>query len=180
MARVEDGFLMTPNSISPKRAPLKRAPLLSAGIVLGAGLGGFVDGIVFHHLLLWHQMISAKVSNSTLVGAKINMYWDGVFHAGMWSLTVFGLVLLFRAARKPHTLWSGQFLLGAMLLGWGIFNLADGISNHHIFALHHLREYSDNPLLWDLGYLASGVVLAVVGWLIMRGVTSLPRIQSES
>jgi uncharacterized membrane protein len=175
MARVEDGFLMTPNSIS-----LKRAPLLSAGIVLGAGLGGFVDGIVFHHLLQWHQMISAKVSNSTLVGAKINMYWDGVFHAGMWSLTVFGLVLLFRAARKPHTLWSGQFLFGAMLLGWGIFNLADGISNHHIFALHHLREYSDNPLLWDLGYLVSGVVLSVAGWLITRGVPSQSHIQAVS
>jgi uncharacterized membrane protein len=167
MARVEIGFLMTSNSISPKRAPL-----LSAGIVLGAGLGGFVDGILFHHLLQWHQMISAKVSNATLVGAKINMYWDGVFHAGMWSLTVLGLVLLFRAAQKPHTLWSGQLLFGAMLLGWGIFNLADGISNHHIFALHHLREYAANPLLWDLGYLVSGVVLAIVGWLIMRGVIS--------
>ena len=158
----------------------KKAPLLSAGIVLGAGLGGFVDAIVFHHLLQWHQMISAKVSNATLVGAKINMYWDGVFHAGMWSLTVLGIVLLFRAAQKPHTMWSGQLLFGAMLLGWGIFNLVDGISNHHIFALHHLHQYAANPLLWDLGYLASGVVFAAVGWLITRGVTSSSRLQLES
>jgi uncharacterized membrane protein len=166
--------------MTSNRNSLKRAPLSSAGIVLGAGLGGFVDAILFHHLLQWHQMISSKVSNATLVGSKINMYWDGVFHAGMWSLTVFGLVLLFRAAQKPHTLWSGQLLFGAMLLGWGIFNVVDGISNHHIFALHHLRQYADNPLLWDLAYLASGVVVAIAGWLIMRGVTSSSGVPLES
>jgi uncharacterized membrane protein len=30
-----------------------------AGVVLGIGLGGFFDGIVFHKLLQWHHMLTA-------------------------------------------------------------------------------------------------------------------------
>ena len=32
---------------------------LSAGLLLGMGLGGFFDGIVLHQLLQWHHMISS-------------------------------------------------------------------------------------------------------------------------
>ncbi|MCK1539441.1 DUF2243 domain-containing protein, partial [Bradyrhizobium sp. 176] len=31
---------------------------ISAGVLLGLGLGGFFDGIVFHQLLQWHHMLS--------------------------------------------------------------------------------------------------------------------------
>jgi len=30
----------------------------SAGILLGIGLGGFVDGIVLHQILQWHHMLT--------------------------------------------------------------------------------------------------------------------------
>jgi len=38
---------------------LKRPiPLIAAGIFLGLGLGGFVDGILLHQILQWHHMLS--------------------------------------------------------------------------------------------------------------------------
>ena len=30
------------------------------GILLGIGLGGFVDGIVLHQILQWHHMLSSE------------------------------------------------------------------------------------------------------------------------
>ena len=33
-------------------------PLIIAGIFLGLGLGGFVDGILLHQILQWHHMLS--------------------------------------------------------------------------------------------------------------------------
>jgi uncharacterized membrane protein len=39
---------------SAGRAPAPRAP----GLLLGIGLGGFVDGIVAHQILQWHHMLT--------------------------------------------------------------------------------------------------------------------------
>jgi uncharacterized membrane protein len=72
----------------------QRGPLISAGVLIGAGMGGFVDGIVLHQLLQWHNMLSARLPPDNLVGAKINMFWDGVFHAAVWVMTAIGLTLL--------------------------------------------------------------------------------------
>lgn len=50
---------------------------------------------------------------------------------------------------------------------WGIFNLVEGVIDHTILGLHHVRE-GGNELPWDLGFLALGVVLIVGGWLLVR------------
>ena len=82
-----------------------RRPLVAAGILLGVGLGGFVDGIVFHQLLQVHGMLSAKYpktgvdAETALAHIQINMFWDGLFHALTWTATAVGLALLWRAAR---------------------------------------------------------------------------------
>ena len=39
---------------------LSPVPLGAAATVLGIGLGGFVDGIVFHQILQWHELLSNK------------------------------------------------------------------------------------------------------------------------
>src|SRR4051794_36552886 len=44
-----------------------RGILISAGMLLGSGLGGFVDGILLHQILQWHNMLSSKVAPSDLV-----------------------------------------------------------------------------------------------------------------
>lgn len=144
-------------------------PLIAAGFLLGAGLGGFFDGIVFHQLLQWHNMLSARLPPDTLLNAKVNMFWDGVFHAAVWLLTVAGLWALFRAGGRADVPWSGRHLLGGMALGWGAFNLVEGVIDHQLLGLHHVMDAAANPWPADLAFLASGVfLLALGGWAVRQ------------
>ncbi|TGE07655.1 DUF2243 domain-containing protein [Hymenobacter fodinae] len=145
-----------------------RGPLISAGLLIGAGLGGFVDGIVLHQILQWHNMLSAKMPPDNLVAAKVNMYWDGMFHAAVWVMTAIGLTVLWRVGHRRDVPWSGRTFFGALLLGWGLFNVIEGIIDHELLGLHHVYEYTDNKLPWDLAFLALGVLQLVVGWAFIR------------
>lgn len=145
-------------------------PLVAAGILMGAGMGGFVDGIVFHQILQFHNMVSGWLPPSNLVDAKVNMFWDGVFHAAVWVMTALGLWMLWNAGRRPDVPWSGKTFLGAWIGGWGIFNTVEGLIDHLILGIHHVNEYAPDPLAWDLAFQASGIVLIVLGWLLARSV----------
>jgi uncharacterized membrane protein len=134
---------------------------------MGVGLGGFVDGIVLHQLLQWHNMLSSWIPPDELVTMKINMVWDGLFHALTWLMTVTGVILLWRAARRPDVPWLARSFVGALLIGWGLFNFIEGVIDHQILGVHHVHTGADQ-LAWDLGFLASGVVFLVVGGLLVR------------
>jgi uncharacterized membrane protein len=141
---------------------------LSPGVLLGIGLGGFVDGIVLHQILQWHHMLtSAGYPADSVRNLTINTLFDGLFHALTWIATAAGLVILHRAVRLGFT-WSGRRLLGGMAIGWGGFNLVEGTVNHHILGLHHVKESAANPLLWDLGFLALGMALVFIGVALAR------------
>ncbi len=150
---------------------LTTKPLTSAGMVLGIGMGGFVDGIVFHQILQFHNMLSSRIPTDTLVGAKTNMVWDGLFHALVWTATAAGIVLLWKAVKRPGVLLSGKALFGSTLLGFGLFNLVEGIIDHHILNLHHVYERLGRSI-WDYVFLASGVTLILTGWLMIRDARS--------
>ena len=154
---------------------LTRRPLASAGMMLGVGLGGFADGIVFHQLLQTHNMLSARRPKNSVVNIEINMFWDGMFHAFTWMTTVIGVVMLFRAARRVEVVWSGRVLAGSMLAGWGLFNLVEGVIDHHILQVHHVVE-RHGLSVWDWVFLASGLVLIIVGWALARnqGLRRIP------
>jgi uncharacterized membrane protein len=98
-----------------------------AGILLGVGLGGFVDGIVLHQILQWHNMMSNWIPPHTMDAMKVNMLWDGLFHAFTWVVTVVGLFLLWSAAKAADDLPSTASFIGTLVLGWGLFNLIEGI-----------------------------------------------------
>ena len=142
-------------------------PLVSAGTVLGMGLGGFFDGIVFHQLLQIHGMLSARVPKSTIANLEINMFWDGVFHAATWLLTVLGVVMLFRVGERRDVWWSRRVLTGSLAMGWGIFNLVEGAIDHHLLELHHVVERIGSSA-WDWAFLGSGVALIGFGWTRIR------------
>lgn len=154
--------------MNPSTHPAQdRRRFLCAGFLIGAGMGGFLDGIVFHQILQWHNMLSGWVPPVDEVTIKINMAWDGYFHLGVWLLTLAGIVLLWHSAAASGHRRSGAGLAGAMLAGWGVFNLVEGVINHHVLGLHRVHEYSSAGLLWDLGFLASGLVLLVVGLVLI-------------
>lgn len=141
--------------------------LISAGILLGTGLGGFLDGIVLHQILQWHNMLSSVRPPTDLVAMKVNMLWDGLFHLFTWIVTVSGLALLWRAGQRPEVPWSTKTLVGSMAIGWGAFNLVEGVIDHQILGVHHVHPGADQ-LLWDLGFLALGALLVLGGASLVR------------
>jgi uncharacterized membrane protein len=141
--------------------------LVSAGLLLGAGMGGFVDGIALHQLLQWHNMLSSIVPPTDLVSMKLNMLWDGVFHALTWVTTAAGIWRLWEAVRRPGAKRSAATLVAGMLMGWGLFNSVEGLIDHQLLGIHHVHPGADE-LSWDLAFIGSGLALCLVGWLLLR------------
>ena len=144
--------------------------MFTAGILLGIGLGGFVDGIVFHQILQTHSMLSARVPRTSVANLEINMFWDGIFHAAVWVLTAVGIALLWRAGAHRVVRWSGSGFVGALFVGWGLFNLVEGLIDHHVLHLHHVVE-GNGVSLFDYAFLGSAIVFIVGGWLAVRSAS---------
>jgi uncharacterized membrane protein len=143
---------------------------LSAGILLGLGMGGFFDGIVLHQILQWHHMAtSAGYPADSLSNLKFNTMLDGLFHACTYLLTAAGLLLLWQRARKPHFLWSARLLTASVLMGFGVFNVIEGVVDHHLLSLHHVNETvsRDQWIYWDVGFLLSGAAMLIGGWMML-------------
>ncbi|HEX2121771.1 MAG TPA: DUF2243 domain-containing protein [Thermoanaerobaculia bacterium] len=152
------------------RPPTERRPRSAAGLVLGVGLGGFFDGITLHQIAQWHNMGSAKLPPVTMEAMKQNMMWDGLFHAGVWVASVVGVYLLLRDARAGWPLPSARAFTGQMLVGWGAFNLVEGVIDHHLLELHHVRDLPVHVPSYDWIFLVvGGIGLVALGWLMSRG-----------
>jgi uncharacterized membrane protein len=140
------------------------------GILLGIGLGGFVDGIVLHQLLQWHHMLTSEGSypDTTVAGLETNTLWDGMFHAATWIAVAAGLWVLWRRTEDWRWAMSGRAFLGWMLVGWGLFNVVEGVVDHHVLTIHHVREGVDHRWAYDVGFLVFGAGLIVAGWILAR------------
>jgi uncharacterized membrane protein len=154
-----------------------RRVLRLPGIMLGVGLGGFVDGIVLHQVLQWHHMLTSTDSDhiglpfypaDTVAGLKVNTLWDGLFHVMAWLAVLVGLILLYSKVRgtRPRV-WSWRALWGWVLAGWGLFDLVEGLVDHQILGIHHVRSGPDQ-LWYDIGFLIFGAALVAGGYLLQR------------
>jgi uncharacterized membrane protein len=144
---------------------------ISAGILLGLGLGGFFDGIVLHQVLQWHHMLtSAGYPADSVPNLEINTLWDGLFHVSTYIFVALGLAILWRAAHRPHVRWSGKLLVGTMLLGFGLFNLVEGLIDHQLLGIHHVNETVPQAqwIYWDIGFLVWGALMLLAGWRLRR------------
>jgi uncharacterized membrane protein len=148
----------------------KRTPLIAAGIVLGIGLGGFFDGVVLHQILQWHHMLSSVRPLTTVSNMDLNMVWDGLFHAFDWVMTVAGIALLWKAGGRDDVPWSSNIFVGSLLMGAGLFNMVEGVIDHQILGIHHVKP-GPHQLAWDLGFLALGALLFLVGWIMLQNKT---------
>lgn len=161
---------------SPGTKELASVPLMSAAAVLGIGMGGFTDGIVLHQILQWHEMLTARIPADSVTAKSVNMFWDGIFHAFTLLTSLLGVYLLWKLLQKENINRSGYLLSGGMLGGWGLFNLVEGIIDHHILVLHNVRELSSYQDAWNYGFLAFGVLLLLVGWMLLRRGIAAARI----
>jgi uncharacterized membrane protein len=146
---------------------------VTAGLLLGVGLGAFVDGILLHQLLHWHHMLSStgRYPTTTVAGLNANTTADGAFHAFAIAVLLVGLGLLWRAWQLGQAPRSGTALVGLLIAGWGAFNLVEGLIDHQLLGLHHVRDDVAHPLPWDLGFLALGALLLAGGWAVHRSAT---------
>ncbi|AWT57461.1 DUF2243 domain-containing protein [Mycolicibacterium smegmatis] len=143
-------------------------PSVLPGLLLGLGLGGFIDGIVLHEILQWHHMISGAERTDTLAGLELNVIADGFFHVATWLLVWAGSILTLLSWRRGRLAPSWSFHFGLLLLGWGVFNVVEGVIDHQILGVHHVRDDLGAPPAWDIGFLIFGLALIGAGWLLYR------------
>jgi len=145
---------------------------------LGLGLGGFIDGIVIHQVLQWHHMVSHvhRYPVTTVAGLEVNTLADGLFHLATWLLVLAGSITAVSAWRDGRLPPSWAFHFGLVLAGWGIFNVVEGLIDHQILGIHHVRDDLGAPLSWDIGFLGFGVLLIVGGWALHKhGLATMER-----
>lgn len=124
-----------------------------------------VDEIIFHQLLAWHHFYDLS---TPLVG----LISDGLLHAAELIALVAGFFLLADLRRaggfQPLWAWSGFFL------GAGGFQLFDALVDHKLLRVHQIR-YGVDLLPYDIGWVVSGLVLLLAGFVLAVRARSSPR-----
>ena len=118
---------------------MRYARVRSAGLLLGMGLGGFAETLLLQQV-------------------------DTLIHAAAWAAMFGGVIALWRAIRGPGRLPRTRTLLGYLLVGWGVFNLAEGLVAHHVLELHYVH--------WL--YVIAGGALVLAGLAVRDGDDRLP------
>jgi uncharacterized membrane protein len=105
----------------------------------------------------------------TMDAMSRNMMWDGLFHLATWTITLIGVCMLWNAPRFGVSPVSAPTFAGELVFGWGTFNLVEGIVDHHILKLHHVRDLPVYLPLYDWVFLGvGGGGLLLIGWLLMH------------
>ena len=144
---------------------------------MGVGLGGFIDGILLHQVLQWHHLLTdtGDHPSDTVAGLEANTLADGFFHLATWVLVVVAMVLTVRAWQRGELAPPWRAHIGGVLAGWGAFNVVEGLIDHQLLGIHHVRDDLGAPLGWDLGFLAFGAVLIGLGYVLARDAPAARR-----
>lgn len=146
---------------------MKGKQVIAAGTMLGMGMGGFIDGIIFHQVFQTHSMLSSRLPQDDLINVKVSMVWDGMFHMLTWIFTAIGLNMLWQAAKAVDRVWSGRMMWGALIMGWGIFNFVEGLIDHYLLGIHHVVERLGLSV-YDHLYIGSGLLFVIAGYFLIR------------
>jgi uncharacterized membrane protein len=139
-----------------------RRKLINTGsFIFGFGFLGALDGIIFHQLLQWHSVYMATDRPGQIMS-------DGIFHFAVTITLIIGGVLLWLAGNPSNLSKGVRLLVGWFLIGGGVFNLVEGIINHHLLQIHRVKPGDPNALAYDLAFLASGLLLFIIGYLIKQ------------
>jgi uncharacterized membrane protein len=148
----------------------KRKSTASA-ILIGIGLAGLIDIIIFHAILQWHHTSSHIIIPNTIESLQMNLLHDGLFLSFSLIITIAGVVLLWHASssnNKNSLLSNKRSFIGLALIGFGGFNTIEGIINHLVLEMHHVIDVA-NPLAFDLTFLVvGGLAFLAAGGLLLR------------
>jgi len=139
-----------------------RRTALRIGVILGGGVMGSIDEIIFHQLLRWHHFYDHR-SQAWRIAS------DGLLHAVTLTLLAAGVMLLWAERGRLVRLGGAQPIWSGVLLGMGGFQLFDGIVDHKVLRLHQIRDDTDNLLAYDLVWNGVALGLLAGGWLLWRG-----------
>ncbi len=81
------------------------------------------------------------------------------------------MLTLWRSGR-PAPPWRST--VGLLLAGWGLFNLVEGVIDHMVLGVHHVRDDLGGPMSWDIGFLVLGALLVAAGASLHRSARSRP------
>ena len=145
-------------------------PPKAPGFLLGVGLGGFIDGIVLHQILQWHHMLTdtGEYPSNSVAGLEANTLADGFFHLATWVCVAAATFLIVRAWQRGELAPPWRAHIGMLLAGWGVFNVVEGLIDHQLLGIHHVRDDLGAPLGWDIGFLVFGALLVAVGVALAR------------
>lgn len=129
-----------------------------SGILFGIGVMALVDEIIFHQILQWHHFYD---HSTPFIGTMTDGFLTSFGLLGV----VLGFFMFADLKRNQEVFmkkWIASFFIGA-----GAFQLFDGIIDHKILRVHQVR-YVDNLIYYDIGWIATGVILIIVGIILFK------------
>jgi uncharacterized membrane protein len=127
---------------------MRRARVSTAAFLFGIGLGGLLEGIVLREMLHWQPPGAASA-------------W---LDLALWLAVAVGAVFLLSAFRAPGRMPSERGFAACVLMGWGGFNVMQGIVGRWILDLDHVRQLPSFMEAYDWGLLGLSVLVFLVGW----------------
>ena len=110
-----------------------------------------------------------------MAGLEANTLADGFFHLSTWILVAVATALIVRAWQRGELAPPWRAHVGMLLAGWGVFNVVEGLIDHQLLGIHHVRDDLGAPLGWDLAFLAFGVALIAGGVALARSAERFSR-----
>lgn len=91
-----------------------------------------------------------------------------MYGIGLGGFVVGASIVTLAQWRQGRLAPSWRFHLGGVAMGWGLFNLVEGLVDHQLLGAHHVRDDVGGPLSWDIGFLLFGAALLAGGWALQR------------
>ena len=125
--------------------------------------------LALHQILQWHHMLTAtgRYRSTTVAGLEANTLADGLFHVAAWIFVFLGSWLAVAAWQDGRLAPPWRTHVGPHAGGLGGFNLVEGVIDHHLLRIHHVRDDVADTLPWDLGFLAIGLALLAAGLVLV-------------
>jgi uncharacterized membrane protein len=141
------------------------ARLRTPAFLLGFALGGFFDGILLHQILQWHHLLSLWARPEDFA---FQAFWDGLFHAAHYAIAAGALYVLWRRRTAAAEAGAGRLIAGWAWLGFGVWHILDVVAFHWVLVMHRIRIGVENPLAYDLAFVALGLVSVAIGLAFLR------------